>query len=139
MRAPKQSNNNGNNTKNNKRVSNNNSSVVVNRTAFNRMQRQLRRLTILSRKPFDQTSWYHTRQPTLFRQVNDYHDNSLAEYVYGIFHPDAVYRENMNIKAPSILPIPTTNFAFKETFTIKPNMDGNFVLVWSPNYLGSTD
>lgn len=140
MSAPNQQNKNGTNTKSNKRVSNNNSNTIaINRTAFTRMQRQLRRLTILSKKPYEQSSWYHTRQPTLYKQVNDYHDNSLAEYVYGIFHPDAVYRENMNIKAPSVLPIPTTNFAFKETFTIKPNLNGNFVLVWSPNYLGSTD
>jgi hypothetical protein len=75
----------------------------------------------------------------LYKQINDYHDNMLAEYVYGLFHPDAVYRENLNIKAPSILPIPTTNFAFKETFTLTPNSYGNFLIVWSPNYLGSMD
>lgn len=106
---------------------------------LSRMNRQLSRLAILSNKPFSQSTWYHTRQPMLYKQINDYHDNVLAEYVYGLFHPDAVYRENMSIKAPSVLPIPTTNFAFKETFTLSPNSYGNFVIVWSPNYLGSMD
>jgi hypothetical protein len=95
---------------------------------------------VLEKQMLPQNStWYHQRQPGLFRQVNYYHDNALAEYVYGLFHPDVVYRENLNIKAPSTLPIPTTNFAFKETFTLQPNIYGNFVLVWSPNYLGSMD
>lgn len=106
---------------------------------LNKLKRQMNRLTVLSNKPFSQSTWYHSRQPMLYKQVNDYHDNMLAEYVYGLFHPDAVYRENLNIKAPSILPIPTTNFAFKETFTISPNSYGNFLIVWSPNYLGSMD
>lgn len=106
---------------------------------LSRINRQLNRLAILNYKPFSQSTWYHTRQPMLYKQINDYHDNMLAEYVYGLFHPDAVYRENMNIKAPSVLPIPTTNFAFKETFTLSPNSYGNFVIVWSPNYLGSMD
>lgn len=104
-----------------------------------KLTRQMASLKILNKNPFSNTAWYHTRQPTLYKQINDYHDNALAEYVYGLFHPDAVYTENMNIKAPSILPIPTTNFAFKETFNIQPNAFGNFVIVWSPNYLGSMD
>lgn len=83
--------------------------------------------------------WNHTKMPGLKGQVNEYHDNALAEYVYGITHPDVVYRNNLNIKCPSIIPIPTTNFAFKETFTINTNDKGNFLLIWNPNYLGSSD
>lgn len=104
----------------------------------NKLKRQLQRLNVLSYNPFAKQIWYHNRSPTLFTQINQLHDNQLAEYVYGIFHPDAVYRENMNIKAPSIVPIPTTNFAFKETFTITPNDKGNFVLAWNPDYLGTS-
>lgn len=146
-------NNNQNNVTNNVNKSNinnqnknSNKSTINNvNNKINNVQRQLNQLTrqmsyrILNRNPFSQSNWYHTRNPGLYQQVNAYHDNALAEYVYGLFHPDAVYRENLNIKAPSILPIPTTNFAFKETFTIAPNSYGNFVLVWSPNYLGSMD
>lgn len=105
----------------------------------NKLLRQQKRLMVLSNKPFKEREWNHKRQPDLFTKVNEYHDNMLAEYVYGIFHPDAVYRENLNIKCPSVLPIPTTNFAFKETFTLKPNDKGNFVICWNPNYLGSSD
>lgn len=83
--------------------------------------------------------WNHTKMPGLKGQVNEYHDNSLAEYVYGITHPDVVYRNNLNIKCPSIIPIPTTNFAFKETFTLNTNDKGNFLIIWNPNYLGSSD
>lgn len=143
--------NNNNNNNNNKNVNksknsnniNNNNNNINNK--INSVQRQINNLTrqlsyrILNRNPWSQSNWYHTRTPGLYQQVNSYHDNALAEYVYGLFHPDAVYRENLNIKAPSILPIPTTNFAFKETFTLSPNTYGNFVLVWSPNYLGSMD
>lgn len=119
---------------------NNNKNKIQRRNQIIRNLRQRMATMVLDKQMFDpSTSWYHYRQPGLYRQVNEYHDNALAEYVYGLFHPDAVYRENMNIKAPSVLPIPTTNFAFKETFTLQPNIYGNFVIVWSPNYLGSMD
>jgi hypothetical protein len=68
----------------------------------------------------------------------EYQDNVLADYIYGIFHPDVAYRDKLDIKSPSYLPIPTTTFRFKETFTIKSNVAGNFVLHWNPNFLGST-
>lgn len=117
--------------------------VIINtnkqlKQANNKLKRQVKRLMLLSKEPFTQTKWNHTRSPTLFKAINDYHDNSLAEYVYGLFHPDAVFTDNLNIKAPSVLPIPTSNFAFKETFTLTPNSKGNFVLCWNPNYLGSS-
>jgi hypothetical protein len=128
-----------NKNQNNNKTNNNSTTTKKKDQLINKLQKQVARLTLLSKRPFNQSTWYHSRDPTLFKQVNDYHDNMLAEYVYGLFHPDAVYRENLNIKAPSILPIPTTNFAFKETFTISPNSYGNFLLVWSPNYLGSMD
>lgn len=128
-----------NKNKNNNKNKNKNKKVQRLQNQIGRMKRQNERLRILANDPFKATNWYHTRQPGLYNKINEYHDNALAEYVYGLFHPDAVYRENMNIKAPSILPIPTTNFAFKETFTITPNANGNFLIVWSPNYLGSMD
>lgn len=140
MRAPK--NNNKNNAKSNSNNNNNASAkqlIVRQKAIINGLRSKLRRSYVLNKSMFESSNWYHNRQPMLFKQVNAYHDNSLAEYVYGLFHPDVVYTENLNIKAPSVLPIPTTNFAFKETFTITPNNNGNFVMVWSPNYLGSMD
>lgn len=134
MRAGNNNKNNGNNNK-----GQNNDEVSRIRKTNKKLRREMKGLKLLNKQLFPRMSWYHTREPGLYENVIAYHDNALAEYVYGIFHPDAVYRENMNIKAPSILPIPTTNFAFKETFTIKPNLEGNFVLVWNPNFLGSTD
>lgn len=67
----------------------------------------------------------------------DYKDNILADYIYGIFHPDIVFKENLNIKSPSYLPVPTTSFRFKETLTVQPNSSGNFVIYWYPNFLGT--
>jgi len=81
----------------------------------------------------------HARVPGLKADYVDYHNDVVADYVYGLFHPEAVYRENLIVKTPSPLPIPTTTFAFKETFNINPNAAGNFVLAWQPNYLGSVD
>lgn len=143
---PKNDNNNSNssniNGNKNKNVSNSNK-INVTKLLNNVLNKLLKPVNIRQPVGFRQQAmkrqdWYHKRVPGLKKLVNDYHDDSLAEYVYGLFHPDAVYRENLNIKAPSILPIPTTNFAFKETFTISPNALGNFLLVWSPNYLGES-
>lgn len=88
--------------------------------------------------PNRSSTWYHTRMPGLKTQLAERIANVEAEYIYGIFHPDVVYRENLNIKAPSILPIPTTSFSFKETFFLAPNDSGNFLIIWNPNYLGSS-
>lgn len=143
---PRNNNTNVNKSKNVNNNNNANNSVsnsvllnVINKLLNSNVNTKVPRMPVGFRpQAFKRQDWYHKRVPGLKKQVNDYHDDSLAEYVYGLFHPDAVYRENMNIKAPSILPIPTTNFAFKETFTINPNYNGNFVLVWSPNYLGDS-
>jgi len=125
-----------------------NSSVINNNRVLNSLINRLLNASLYNSRrqnpvgvrqaALQRQDWYHKRVPGLKKIVNDYHDNSLAEYIYGIFHPDAVYRENLNIKAPSLLPIPTTNFAFKETFTLSPNALGNFLIVWSPNYLGES-
>lgn len=68
-----------------------------------------------------------------------YSRNMMADYIYGLYHPDIVFNENLDIKSPSYLPIPTTNFRFKETTTLNPNFNGNFCLYWQPNFLGSRD
>lgn len=79
----------------------------------------------------------HEAQPGLLTDYLGYHVNGLADYVYGLYHPEVVYEQHMDIKMPARLPIPTTTFSFKDTFTIAPNADGNFCLVWTPNFLGS--
>lgn len=136
------SNNKSKNSVNYRTNKNSNKNNVINRTnklLINSLNKLLNsNLVGLNSRRLARQDWYHKRVPGLKNLVNNYQDDSLAEYVYGLFHPDAVYRENLNIKAPSILPIPTTNFAFKETFTISPNALGNFLIVWSPNYLGES-
>lgn len=81
----------------------------------------------------------HEREEGLKEMYADYRDNILADYIYGIYHPDVVFKDNLDIKSPSYMPVPTTTFRFKETFTLTPNASGNFCIYWSPNYLGSQE
>lgn len=80
----------------------------------------------------------HEREEGLKDIYAEYRDNILADYIYGLYHPDVVFKESLDIKSPSYMPVPTTSFKFKETFTIVPNRLGNFILHWSPNYLGTS-
>jgi hypothetical protein len=80
----------------------------------------------------------HEREEGLKDKYADYRDNVLADYIYGLYHPDIVFKESLDIKSPSYMPVPTTSFKFKETFTITPNSMGNFVLFWYPNFLGTS-
>jgi hypothetical protein len=68
-----------------------------------------------------------------------FQDNTLADYIYGIFHPDIVFKENLEIKSPSYLPVPTTTFRFKKVYKITPNESGDFVLFWNPCFLATAD
>jgi hypothetical protein len=81
----------------------------------------------------------HEREEGLKELYAEYQDNVLADYIYGLYHPDVVFKESLDIKSPSYMPVPTTTFKFKETFTIIPNSRGNFVLLWLPNYLGTSE
>lgn len=83
--------------------------------------------------------YYHEREEGLKDMYAEYRDNILADYIYGLYHPDVVFKESLDIKSPSYMPVPTTSFKFKETFTISPNRRGNFVIYWSPNFLGTSD
>lgn len=89
--------------------------------------------TPLPKKP----SLPHEREVGLKEAYKEYRDDYMANFVYGLYHPDVVFHEHLDIKFPATMPIPTTTFAFKDTFTIAPNYSGNFVLVWNPNFLGS--
>jgi hypothetical protein len=79
------------------------------------------------------------REEGLVDAYDSFSRNMMADYVYGLYHPDIVFNENLDIKSPSYLPIPTTNFRFKETVSFSPNLNGNFCLYWQPNFLGSQD
>lgn len=81
----------------------------------------------------------HEREEGLKQLYAEYQDNILADYIYGLYHPDIVFKEGLDIKSPSYMPVPTTSFKFKETFTVAPNASGNFVLFWLPNFLGTSD
>lgn len=81
----------------------------------------------------------HENEPGLKEAYKEYYDDSLADYIYGLYHPDAVYTNHLDIKYPAPMPVPTTSFCFKDTFTVVPNARGNFAMVWSPGFLGTQD
>lgn len=110
--------------------------VKTNNELFQRLSSKISSLESLVARNNQYASSEHLKD--LKVQYAEYQDNVLADYIYGLFHPDIAYRDKLDIKSPSYLPIPTTTFRFKETFTIKPNVAGNFVLHWNPNFLGST-
>jgi hypothetical protein len=104
-------------------------------TQLNAVKKQLNRQRVV---PIPSKNTYlHEREEGLKEKYADYRDNVLADYIYGLYHPDVVFKEGLQVKSPSYMPIPTTSFRFKETFTIKPNATGNFVLYWYPNFLGT--
>lgn len=119
--------------------------TTVSKAAFNNLSNQVKALSnaisgmkkgakaALPSKPMHP----HEREEGLKEAYADYRDTYLANYIYGLYHPDVVFQEHLDIKFPATMPIPTTTFAFKDTFTIQPNHSGNFVLWWNPNYLGS--
>lgn len=119
--------------------------ATVSNTALNKINSQLSALSsaiagmkkgakaALPSKP----SHPHEREPGLKEAYADYRDTYLANYIYGLYHPDVVFKEHLDIRFPATMPIPTTTFSFKDTFTIAPNGSGNFVLWWQPNFLGS--
>lgn len=86
----------------------------------------------------EKPGYLHEREDGLKDRYIGYRDNVLADYIYGLYHPDVVFKECLDIKSPSYMPVPTTTFKFRETFTIAPNQFGNFVLYWMPNYLGTS-
>lgn len=122
------------------------SNAIVTVAQFNQLKSQLNSLSsaIASMKknlvpvPKRKTE-PHEREEGLKERYKEYRDDMLANYVYGLYHPDIVYEDHLTIKSPSPMPIPTTSFSFKETFTIRPNASGNFVLWWNPNFLGTSD
>lgn len=77
------------------------------------------------------------REEGLSDAYDKYSRDMMSDYIYGLYHPDVVFHENLDIKSPSYLPIPTTNFRFKESMTINTNGSGNFCLIWEPNFLGT--
>lgn len=108
------------------KTQNNNASNIV------KISEQINNLKGLIEKKF-----VHDRVPGFEETYSKYSRNMMADYIYGLFHPDIVFQENLDIKSPSYLPIPTTSFRFKETFTVTPNYAGNFCLHWEPNFLGT--
>lgn len=107
--------------------------VTITKAAFDKLLNEIATNKIYNDK------FHNKRIPGLKSSVEDYQQNINADYVYGLYHPDVVYRENLVIKSPNIVPIPSSTFAFKETFYTKPNEAGNIVFCWNPNYLGSSD
>jgi len=88
--------------------------------------------------PLSKVSRPHEREPGLKSAYADLKDDVVADYIYGLYHPDVVFNEHLDIKSPSRLSIPTTSFHFKDTMTIAPNNSGNFCVIWNPNFLGTS-
>lgn len=105
------------------------------KNALSKITKRLESLEQL--KSYNKGTFAHEREEGLKEMYADYRDNILADYIYGIYHPDVVFKENLDIKSPSYMPVPTTTFRFKETFTITPNNTGNFCIYWQPNYLAT--
>lgn len=100
---------------------------------------QLQRVVATRKVPIpEKVKYVNEREEGLRDKYHDYSNNIIADYIYGLYHPDVVFNEGLDIKSPSYMPVPTTTFRFKETFTIAPNAKGNVLLFWSPNFLGSS-
>lgn len=127
----------GNKNNNNKKQTQNQparaTTVSLTKAAFDTLLNQIAKTKIYNSR------FHNDRIPGLRAATEDYLQNVNADYIYGLYHPDVVYRDNLTIKSPNIVPIPSSTFAFKETFYTRPNEAGNFVLCWNPNYLGSSD
>lgn len=140
--------NNKNNNKNNNNKNNNNNVNPnvnnLNKSVMRKLNELNKLININSKGIFNYNKLLNNKYRFINNKIDglktayaDYRDNVLADYIYGIFHPDIVFKENLNIKSPSYLPVPTTSFRFKETITLQPNSRGNFVIYWYPNFLGT--
>ena len=92
--------------------------------------------------PFSTTPNYLQESPYSFKGAyNLYNDNKLQvlQYIYALMHTDEIYNKGWAIKIPSRLPQPTTTFCFKDVEVLQPNASGNLGIVWTPNYLGTSD
>ena len=92
--------------------------------------------------PFTKSPNYFAESPNSFKNAyNIYTDDKLQvlQYIYALMHTDEIYNKGWAIKIPSRLPQPTTTFCFKDVEVLQPNSAGNLGIVWTPNYLGTSD
>jgi hypothetical protein len=66
-----------------------------------------------------------------------YYHQQLMNYIYGLAHPELAINSPNIPKAPSYVSIPTSNITFREAFDINPDVNGEFILYWTPNFLCS--
>jgi len=71
--------------------------------------------------------------------VLNYYHTMLREYIYGLAHPEIAVNSSNIPKAPNYVSIPTSSITFREAFDIVPDMNGEFILYWTPNFLATKE
>lgn len=68
------------------------------------------------------------------RLISSY-NNAVKKYINGVLHPELAVTGSYVPKAPNYVAIPTSNITFREAFDIEPDVNGEFTLFWTPNFL----
>jgi hypothetical protein len=71
------------------------------------------------------------------KRVLNYYHQQLISYIYGLAHPELAINSSNIPKAPNYVSIPTSSITFREAFDIVPDINGEFILYWTPNFLAS--
>jgi len=64
-----------------------------------------------------------------------YHSYIRAQYLLGLVHPDIAVREQIPVKLPSELPIPTASIGYHVQNQFSTSALGTFLLSWRPSFL----
>lgn len=79
------------------------------------------------------TSWRRSGD-SLFEKQDAFARLSKLQYIHSLVFPEVAANNHYLVKAPTMVPVPTTSWSFKEVFTMKPNEAGNAVIIWHPNF-----
>lgn len=69
--------------------------------------------------------------------LNNYHEYTRAQYLYGLIHPEVAVSDGLQLKLYSDVPLPTNSAGIRETFYVTPNANGCFALAWAPAYFAT--
>lgn len=62
---------------------------------------------------------------------------SIYNYLMALLHPELCVQGSLSAKQPNFTPIPTTTVTFKEQFSFVTDSNGEFRLVWIPNFFSN--
>jgi len=79
------------------------------------------------------------RQITSRKRALNYYHVILRDYIYGLAHPELAVNSSNIPKAPNYVSIPTSSITFREAFDIVPDVNGEFILYWTPNFLATKE